>query len=52
VVVVDEIRATAAHPFYQCLNELLDEHGFDRFVEGECKQVDILGNREPVEVNL
>jgi transposase len=20
------------------LNELLDEHGFDRFVEGECKQ--------------
>jgi transposase len=33
-----EIRATAAHPFYQRLNELLDEHGFGRFVEGECKQ--------------
>jgi len=33
-----EIRSTAAHPFYQRLNELLDEHGFDCFVEGECKQ--------------
>jgi len=33
-----EIRAIAAHRFYQRLNELLDEHGFDRFVEGECKQ--------------
>jgi hypothetical protein len=27
-----EIRARAAHPFYQRLNELPDEHGFDRFV--------------------
>ena len=33
-----EIRATAAHPFYQRLNELLDSNGFDRFVEGECKE--------------
>lgn len=32
-----EIRATAAHPFYQRLNELLDSHGFDQFVEGECQ---------------
>ncbi len=33
-----EIHATAAHPFYQRLNELLDSNGFDRFVEGECKE--------------
>lgn len=25
------------HPFYQRLNRLLDEHGFDRFVESRCK---------------
>jgi len=31
-----EIRATAAHPFYVRLNELLDSNGFDRFVEKEC----------------
>lgn len=24
------------HPFYRRLNELLDEHGFDAFVEAEC----------------
>lgn len=33
-----EIRATAAHPFYTRLNELLDGNGFDLFVEGECKE--------------
>jgi transposase len=33
-----EIRATAAHPFYKRLNELLDRHGFDLFVEEECKE--------------
>lgn len=32
-----EIRATAAHPFYVRLNELLDSMGFDRFVEEECQ---------------
>jgi transposase len=32
-----EIRATAAHPFYVRLNELLDSSGFDRFVEEECR---------------
>jgi transposase len=33
-----EIRVTAAHPFYKRLNELLDSHGFDPFVERECKE--------------
>lgn len=27
----------AGHPFYVRLNQLLTEHGFDRFVEGKCR---------------
>ena len=33
-----DIRATAAHPFYKGLNELLDGAGFDAFVERECQE--------------
>ena len=33
-----DLPKTAAHPFYRRLNELLDEHGFDRFVEGRCEK--------------
>ena len=33
-----ELRATAAHPFYLRLTELLDRYGFDRFVEDVCKE--------------
>ncbi len=28
----------AAHPFYERLNQLLTEHDFDRFVEGQCQR--------------
>jgi transposase len=28
----------AAHPFYTRLNQVLDEHDFDRYVEGLCKR--------------
>jgi transposase len=35
---VAEIRASAAHPFYVRLNELLDSNAFDRFVEEECRE--------------
>jgi transposase len=28
----------ASHPFYARLNQLLTEHGFDRFVEGKCRR--------------
>ena len=31
-----DMPKTAAHPFYRKLNELLDDHGFDAFVEGLC----------------
>jgi transposase len=32
-----EIVTAPGHPFYQRLNELLAEHGFDRFVEEQCQ---------------
>jgi len=28
---------TPGHPFYACLNTILDEAGFDRFVEDQCR---------------
>ena len=33
-----DMPKTAAHPFYRQLNKLLDEHGFDVFVEGLCER--------------
>jgi transposase len=30
------VARSASHPFYERLNELLAEHHFDRFVEGQC----------------
>ena len=32
----DALPCTPGHPFYERLNAVLDEHGFDAFVEGEC----------------
>src|SRR2546429_7560013 len=29
---------TVAHPFYQRLNQLLEERGFGEFVEGQCER--------------
>jgi transposase len=31
-----ELPRTAAHPFYEQVNRLLEKHGFDRFAEGAC----------------
>jgi transposase len=36
-VAASELPSTAAHPFYQRVNALLDEHYFDAFVEGLCQ---------------
>jgi transposase len=36
-VAASDLPTTAAHPFYQRLNALLDEHDFDPFVEGLCQ---------------
>jgi transposase len=35
-VATNELPRTGGHPFYQRLNELLDTHAFDEFVEGQC----------------
>jgi transposase len=32
----NELPATGGHPFYQRLNQVLDEHAFDTFVEAQC----------------
>ena len=34
---VAELPSTAAHPFYQRLNDILDDAGFDAFVEQACQ---------------
>ena len=36
-VAAADLPTTAAHPFYQQVNALLDEHQFDVFVEGVCQ---------------
>jgi len=33
-----DLPRTAGHPFYERLNELLEEAGFDEFVEGLCRR--------------
>ena len=35
-VATSELPRTAGHPFYERLNGLFNEHGFDDFVEGLC----------------
>jgi hypothetical protein len=32
-----ELPRTVAHPFYERLNQLLEERGFDEFVEQQCE---------------
>jgi len=35
-VATTDLPTTASHPFYARLNQLLVEHAFDDFVEGQC----------------
>jgi transposase len=37
-VAADQLAQAPGHPFYQKLNALLDEAGFDRWVERRCRQ--------------
>ena len=37
-VAADQLAQAPGHPFYQKLNALLDEAGFDRWVEGRCRK--------------
>jgi transposase len=34
---VSELPRSVSHPFYEKLNRLLAEHGFDEFVEAQCR---------------
>ena len=35
-IAVNELPRTGGHPFYQRLNQVLDAHAFDAFVEAQC----------------
>jgi transposase len=35
-IAANDLPATGGHPFYQRLNRVLDDHGFDEFVEAQC----------------
>ena len=35
-IATNELPVTGGHPFYQRLNQVLDQHGFDAFVEAQC----------------
>ena len=37
-VAAQDLPRSAAHPFYARLNQILDEHDFDGFVEGLCER--------------
>ena len=37
-VATQDLPRTAAHPFYTRLNQVLDDHGFDGYVEGLCER--------------
>ena len=37
-IAASELPTSGGHPFYRRLSELLDKHGFDAFVEGECER--------------
>jgi transposase len=37
-VATQDLPRSAAHPFYARLNQILDQHGFDSFVEGLCER--------------
>jgi hypothetical protein len=37
-VATNDLPRSAAHPFYTRLNQILDQHGFDGYVEGLCQR--------------
>jgi transposase len=37
-IAVSDLPTSPGHPFYARVNAILDDHGFDRFAEGQCRQ--------------
>ena len=35
-IATNDLPVTGGYPFYQRLNQMLDTHGFDEFVEAQC----------------
>jgi hypothetical protein len=42
-VATQDLPRSAAHPFYLRLNQILEQHDFDGFVEGLCERVSFSG---------
>lgn len=36
-IATGDLARSPGHPFYECLNRLLEQHGFDGFVEEQCR---------------
>ena len=37
-IAASDLPTSPGHPFYGRVNTILDDHGFDRFVEGQCRR--------------
>ena len=35
-IAANELPPTGGHPFYQRLNQIVDAHAFDAFIEAQC----------------
>ena len=48
-IATNPLPATGGHPFYQSLNQVLDQHAFNVFVEAQCEAfyADKLGRPSP-----
>jgi len=46
-VATSDLPASPGHPFYQRLNQILEAHGFDTFVEGQCRRFYAAGLGRP-----
>ena len=46
-VATSDLPASPGHPFYQRLNRILEAHGFDAFVEGQCRSFYAAGLGRP-----
>jgi len=48
-IAVQDVVRTEGHPFYEKLNQVLAEHGFDKFVERRCRKFYKEGGRPSIQ---
>jgi transposase len=46
-IAASDLTASPGHPFLRGLNATLDAHGFDRFAEDPCRELDAKGMGRP-----